>query len=402
MKGKKKTFDLSQTFLRLWQMKIDGVLDALNKIVDVQKLKTSEELITSIEDEAKRQQLDAAKKRAAAQNVDYPCFAALVSCAHLKPMTRKELNTSMEEKKQRRSCSIPAWSFDLSGHLQPATDPSNHSNVNTDFTKSLDKETGDWSNPKSPFLQDDNESYHPPPQSNSEVATSYLPSDLINGHEDADTTFSRVKSCEPRSRTLQSSSDMFIKEWKKLNSADNARMRFLEKIPPSSLPVIFRVELPPYLLGEILQTLHTSIRNFNKINNNKEERENEMSKNNKEMSDNHGATMDSKWTSVEQKKLRQVMDNQTNEEFCFLRRMEEGTRSLTSTEDIEDCENIIKILDALRRCGRFGLAAKFMGQKFRHAATEIINWVFSTTGNITSVTSSKVKALDLLTSYNCN
>lgn len=58
--------------------------ELLKTMVDVRNLKQSKELRNSIEDEVKRQSVDAAKKRAAAQNVDYPCFANLV-CSHFIP-----------------------------------------------------------------------------------------------------------------------------------------------------------------------------------------------------------------------------------------------------------------------------------------------------------------------------
>ena len=41
--------------------------------------KHSKELQNAVQDEARRREIDAAKKRAAAQNADYPTFAALVS-----------------------------------------------------------------------------------------------------------------------------------------------------------------------------------------------------------------------------------------------------------------------------------------------------------------------------------
>eukprot|EP00249_Psilotum_nudum_P004943 c18449_g1_i1 orf=308-571(+) len=46
---------------------------------ELYRLKYSKELSTAIEDEARRCAIDASKKSAAAQNADYPTFAALVS-----------------------------------------------------------------------------------------------------------------------------------------------------------------------------------------------------------------------------------------------------------------------------------------------------------------------------------
>ncbi|CAM6123141.1 unnamed protein product [Calypogeia fissa] len=84
--------------------------EQLNSIVDEKGLKHSKELGRPVEDDAKRANINSVKLRAAAQNVDYPAFAALVSCAHLKPMTRKELD-SREKKLPNLNPNVRAWSF---------------------------------------------------------------------------------------------------------------------------------------------------------------------------------------------------------------------------------------------------------------------------------------------------
>ncbi len=48
--------------------------------------KTSKELAHAIEDDRKYKEVDAAKKRAVAQRVDYDTFKNMVSVAHLRPL----------------------------------------------------------------------------------------------------------------------------------------------------------------------------------------------------------------------------------------------------------------------------------------------------------------------------
>jgi hypothetical protein len=53
--------------------------ERLLNIVNAKGLKHSKELENPVDDDAKRKNINSVKLRAAAQNVDYPAFAALVS-----------------------------------------------------------------------------------------------------------------------------------------------------------------------------------------------------------------------------------------------------------------------------------------------------------------------------------
>lgn len=61
------------------ELYVERMQEKLYNIVDAKGLKQSKELQCSIEDDAKRVTINSVKLRAAAQNVDYPAFAALVS-----------------------------------------------------------------------------------------------------------------------------------------------------------------------------------------------------------------------------------------------------------------------------------------------------------------------------------
>ncbi|KAG6543723.1 hypothetical protein Mapa_014907 [Marchantia paleacea] len=88
------------------EKRIDMMRELLKTMVDVQNLKQSKELRNSIQDEVKRQSVDAAKKRAAAQNVDYACFANLTSdCGS--PATRSQCEKYTTELRTNASVSKP-------------------------------------------------------------------------------------------------------------------------------------------------------------------------------------------------------------------------------------------------------------------------------------------------------
>ncbi|KAL3688429.1 hypothetical protein R1sor_014738 [Riccia sorocarpa] len=393
----------------------DSILETLDQMVDVRKLKTSEELRTSITDEAKRQQLDAAKKRAAAQNVDYPCFAALVSCAHLKPMIHKELNTSMEMKNQRRSGNIPAWSFDQSGHLQTSNIQSKCREIRRVVTEHEVTKGQHTMTPDIKFNNGSNLSdLKNPPELGLEVAASHLASDLRNGPRRCDDitpasdSSSEVKTAQPSSTGLHYSSDLFIKEWKKLDSFDHlARLRFLRTIPPARLPFIFSTEIPPFLLREMLETLHVIIGKSNEMNTIEEEKENGRSMGlismNLENVSDYGAAcdfglIDKSTPEKDHSGLEMIADT----EGCLSKKTDKAKAIIFG--DVGSREIMVHwvllILDAVRSCGRFGLAVKFMGQKYREIAHEIINWVLLVNATMSVSFTSEVQALDLLSSYN--
>jgi len=74
--------------------------------------KSSKELANAVYDDFKRKVIDAAKKRAVSQNVDYETFKNMVSVAHLKPLQAP--NTVKHEP------TAPAWHFNADGS-RPST-----------------------------------------------------------------------------------------------------------------------------------------------------------------------------------------------------------------------------------------------------------------------------------------
>eukprot|EP00243_Klebsormidium_subtile_P004574 TRINITY_DN1865_c0_g1_i1.p1 TRINITY_DN1865_c0_g1~~TRINITY_DN1865_c0_g1_i1.p1 ORF type:complete len:402 (+),score=47.99 TRINITY_DN1865_c0_g1_i1:249-1454(+) len=75
-------------------------------------IKVSKELASAVQDDARRKAVDSAKKRAVSQHVDYETFQAMVSVAHLKPIERDEWF-----RKPAECSSSPAWNFSAEGSL---------------------------------------------------------------------------------------------------------------------------------------------------------------------------------------------------------------------------------------------------------------------------------------------
>ncbi|KAF5833665.1 hypothetical protein DUNSADRAFT_9975 [Dunaliella salina] len=74
--------------------------------------KSSKELSNAVYDDFKRKVIDAAKKRAVSQNVDYETFKNMVSVAHLKPLQAPST--------VKREPTAPAWQFNADGS-RPST-----------------------------------------------------------------------------------------------------------------------------------------------------------------------------------------------------------------------------------------------------------------------------------------
>ncbi|XP_024542438.1 coiled-coil domain-containing protein 103 homolog [Selaginella moellendorffii] len=182
---------------------------------DVKSLKHSKTLSTSIEDDKYRRQVDAAKKRAAAQNVDYPTFAAMVSAAHLQPVDRKRLAEPRADTKR----TAPAWSFSSSGSLLKADDVRSQAGTEApilskrDVLESLEK----------------------------------LKS-FVRGTGNADVPPTAARTVGPMTQ------DAFRKSWRSLSTEPpDKRLEFLANVGP--FPRIFRVEVPPDILTGVLGTL---------------------------------------------------------------------------------------------------------------------------------------------------
>ncbi|KAL6759894.1 PR46bm [Haematococcus lacustris] len=81
-------------------------------VSDQKPPKTSKELSNAMYDDFKRKAVDAAKKRAVAQNVDYESFKNMVAVAHLKPLQAPSAT--------KAAATAPSWSFAPDGtRMQP-------------------------------------------------------------------------------------------------------------------------------------------------------------------------------------------------------------------------------------------------------------------------------------------
>lgn len=187
--------------------------------------KHSKELQTAVQDEGRRQQIDAAKKRAASQNVDYAAFAALVSMAHVKPFERRR---GRREELVQSVPALPAWSFDATGGLAPS-----------DSSQGTCKELGDL---KITAQQMSEEAFH------------WKKTEDPMQQEEAGFLATRLGSFGHREHAFMTS-DAFKREWRRAGSNLQDKLTFLLAIPPHELPYIFKVELPPSILADIIDAL---------------------------------------------------------------------------------------------------------------------------------------------------
>lgn len=112
---------------------------------------------------------------------------------------------------------------------------------------------------------------------------------------------------------MKCSHDTFGKEWRKLGEDLVAKATFLTRCEPHEFPEMFKVEIPPHLLAEILETVCTCFRA-------------------KERSCNH---------PEEKNILIEAFSREVDEEW------------------------VMAMLEALVKCGRFLLAVGLMGEKPR-------------------------------------
>ncbi|BFI42393.1 hypothetical protein MPTK2_8g08480 [Marchantia polymorpha subsp. ruderalis] len=394
--------------------------ELLKTMVDVRNLKQSKELRNSIEDEVKRQSVDAAKKRAAAQNVDYPCFANLVSCAHLKPMTRKELDRKIDRNPKHEG-SIPAWSFDVTGHSQPgkpilATCRQTKSDTvlnrlasNQDLPSSIGSNLSCFENPLFRAHEQQRLAFHHVSES-AVSALPCVPSTGLGWKGDG----SRMPTVQkPGPKGSSYSSDLFIKEWKLLNSSQpSERLSYLINFPPSSLPKIFWVEIPPFLLAEILETLRSTALNLRKgtstddkscagLSLDSDDRPTHV---HEHMSDCASTATRSHYKkhTTELRKNGSVSDPEeeiVHEQHHVLyppphNRVMDGKERVLSW--------VASVMEALTRCGRFGLAVKLVGQESRDSAREILEHITSATAtDEPEMLTSGPRPSELVHKYSC-
>ncbi|XP_073388658.1 dynein axonemal assembly factor 19 homolog isoform X1 [Physcomitrium patens] len=172
--------------------------------------KETKELRNAIHDDWKRKAIDSAKKRAAAAHVDYPTFANLVSVAHLKPVERKMSGQEDGETPEHfYRGTAPSWTFDPAG-------TNKSSNLDDGNAQTADEP------PTSLGLQ--------------------RPRRQLGGREKI------------------TDHDVFAKEWRLLNKDTLSQMAFLTGIDSDHYPEIFKVELPPNLLADILATIYTFVK----------------------------------------------------------------------------------------------------------------------------------------------
>ncbi|KAH7288010.1 hypothetical protein KP509_31G007100 [Ceratopteris richardii] len=224
--------------------------------------KFSKELQTAIQDDLRRVQIDSAKKRAAAQNADYESFAALVSMAHLKPFAHKK--SQQEESMQHTSIAMPSWSFDASGSLVTAD------GLDSKITKlSIEQMTRGILSTKRVDSIIDVKKVH------SSSTNSGLPLKKT-GHAILEKEEKSIPSTTNEGLALNGegcvgsrellhlgcsevrgmTADSFKREWRKLGRNFEKKLTFLLAFSPDELLKIFKVELAPSILADIIEVIY--------------------------------------------------------------------------------------------------------------------------------------------------
>lgn len=337
-------------------------MDRYRKTCDTKSvLKYSKELQTAVQDEACRQAIDAAKKRAAAQNVDYATFAALVSMAHIKPFERKRKVSNTQQ-----VLVAPAWSFDETGAFETSMGLQNTSkevfpgNFVHDRSGRPTQEKISCLDGRS-FLSEGSEaSFIENPlfeacktsagiknvkdqQSRRTMSFNYPLRDSQNSTVQNNinwpsTELNQTSRVSGRHIPFMTT-DAFKREWKRTGSSLHMKSAFLLGIPPHELPYIFRVELPPSILSDIIDIL--------------------------------GA-----W-----KRLSEASQRENKSPTC--NSSGRGNREAGDKTETEcgifnkkfDHVHIFSILMALTNCGRFSLALKLVGERSRSSAIILINCI---------------------------
>ncbi|KAI5060193.1 hypothetical protein GOP47_0024613 [Adiantum capillus-veneris] len=172
--------------------------------------KHSRELQRAVEDDNRRKEIDSAKKHAAAQNVDYESFAALVSMAHIKPFERKR---GQQGKSANHIRPLPAWSLDASGSLGSSA------------------------------------------STLSEVSHLSKTGNLCMRAEQEDSLVA-MGSSSLGLKAKRMTTDCFKREWRRFGTNFQKRLAFLLALSPDELPRIFKVELPPSVLSDVVEVLY--------------------------------------------------------------------------------------------------------------------------------------------------
>lgn len=182
-----------------------------------------------------------------------------VSVAHLKPVERKSPGRADEERlaHAHKGAPAPAWSFDAAGTDKSSSDEDTHDNDDA-----------------------------------------------------ADALPALLGLRKPGSKVTD---DVFAKTWRHLNKDVFLQMAFLTGIDPGDYPEIFKVEVPPNLLADILTTICTCFR----------------------------AEANARDDPERQRLLRAACTRDVDEEWT------------------------VRMLEAMAACGRFSLAFKFVGEKTR-------------------------------------
>eukprot|EP01018_Ginkgo_biloba_P030171 Gb_15186 [translate_table: standard] len=277
-------------------------------------LKYSKDFRNPVQDEGHRQLIDNAKKRAAAQHADYPTFAAIVSAAHLKPFHRDRdglLKASGGQGCINGKHVSPAWSFDAKGALQDEEEINpniarkfvdNGNEISTFIRKSV---------PHRDRREKDCSSYHPLKEQNQQERISIYPKCI--------------------------SFDGFMKEWRKFGRDElDKKLHCLLKFNPHQLSQIFKVEIPPTVLAEIVETLHRGYaRDLTKL---------------EKLSPINAGEKDLDGNAHEKQNEENTLENAERKKYSRW---------------------VVRILESLGKCGRFSLSLKLVGDRTRCMASEL-------------------------------
>eukprot|EP00775_Hariotina_reticulata_P008407 gene8407-8591_t len=190
--------------------------------------KHSRELADAILGDSRRHAIDAAKKRAVAQQADYDTFKNLVSVAHLKPLTAPS--------GKQAGVSSPAWQFDNTGALQAAA-----ALINVTQAVSRSQSTA-----------------HSTTQAPTQCCKQQwiINQHVLPNHVDAAST---DKQLQPEHQGVPGSRHLFMLQWRRHCPTAGDKYRLLKLCGAEHVASLFKLEIDGELLSQLLVVLQQEI-----------------------------------------------------------------------------------------------------------------------------------------------
>eukprot|EP01018_Ginkgo_biloba_P030206 Gb_37849 [translate_table: standard] len=235
-----------------------------------------------------------------------------VSAAHLKPFHRDRdglLKASEGQGSVNGKHVSPAWSFDAKGALKDGEE------INPNIArKFVDKgnEISTFIRKNVPHRKEkDCSSYHPLKEQTQQERILIYPKCI--------------------------SFDGFMKEWRKFGRDElDKKLHCLLQVNPHQLLQIFKVEIPPTILAEIVETLHRGYaRDLTKL---------------EKLNPTNAGEKDLDGNGHEKQNEENTLENAQRQNYSRW---------------------VVRILEALGKCGRFSLSLKLVGDRTRCMASEL-------------------------------